>query len=71
GRFDPPTMDSMERVLEEGLRRGQGRVFMDLWDVERLFPCARCGPVRRERLRRMNLSQQILPPVAGECACAV
>ncbi|HUG89440.1 MAG TPA: radical SAM protein [Planctomycetaceae bacterium] len=71
GRFDPPTMDSMERVLEEGLRRGQGRVFMDLWDVERLFRCARCGPVRRERLRRMNLSQEILAPVAGECACAV
>lgn len=67
GRFAPPTLGSMERVLEQGIELGRGRVFVDLWDVERFFTCRRCGPTRAERLRAMNLSQQVLPPI--ECAC--
>lgn len=67
GRFAPPTIASMEQVLEEGLRLRKGRVFMDLWDVERFFGCGRCGPARAERLNRLNLSQEI--DAAIECDC--
>jgi archaeosine synthase beta-subunit len=71
GRFAPPRLASMESVLEEGIRIAAGtvrrRVFMDLWDVERFFPCPRCGPLRRYRLHWMNLAQEVLPPIECEC----
>jgi radical SAM enzyme (TIGR01210 family) len=68
GRFSPPTGASLERVLEQGLSRRSGRVFMDLWDAELFFPCAACRVPRVERLRAMNLSQQVLDTVSCE-AC--
>ena len=71
GDFEPPALASMETVLEGGLestrRQGRGRVFMDLWDMERFAPCPLCRPLRAERLRQMNLTQRVLPPV--NCAC--
>lgn len=67
GLFAPPTLQSLERVLEEGLNMDRGRVFVDLWDAQRLDPCPECGPGRRERLRQMNLAQRVLPSVP--CAC--
>jgi len=68
GLFQSPQLRSMERVLEAGLPVGKGRVFMDLWDCGQFYPCAACGPVRAQRLRRMNLTQTIQPPIT--CACA-
>jgi radical SAM enzyme (TIGR01210 family) len=65
GWFASPGMESMEYVLEEGLRMQRGRVFMDLWDCERFYPCEQCGPLRRARLHEMNLTQRVLPRV--EC----
>lgn len=41
----------------------QGRVFVDLWDIERLTTCTTCGPDRVHRLSQMNLTQQILPHI--------
>lgn len=67
GHFAPPTLASMETVLEAGLGLKRGRVFVDLWDAERLASCPRCAPARRARLHQMNLTQRLLPPVA--CAC--
>jgi len=64
--FVPAGLDVLERVLEFGLTQGTGRVFADLWDIERFFSC-RCSPQRAARLRRMNALQQILPRV--ECSC--
>lgn len=67
-QFAPPVLRSLEQSLEAGLAIGAGRVFVDLWDVERLFDCPVCAPARAERMARMNLSQQIEPPVAcGRC----
>ncbi len=68
GEFAPPTIRSMEEALERGIELARGRVFIDLWDVEKFCDCLTCGPARIERLRRMNLSQQVEPSV--ECACA-
>ncbi|HEX5442352.1 MAG TPA: radical SAM protein [Pirellulales bacterium] len=66
GEFAPPALPSLERSLAEGLALNQGRVLVDLWDIERLFDCPTCSPARADRLSRMNLSQTIEPPVTCE-----
>lgn len=63
GHFSPPRLSSMERVLDAGVGMGRGRVFMDLWDAERFYECTWCGPLRKQRMERMNHTQTILPPV--------
>lgn len=65
--FTPPTLRSMEEVLERAIALGRGRVFMDLWDVEKFFDCRRCGQARADRIRRMNLSQRFDRRVECEC----
>ncbi len=67
GRFSPPSIRSLEAVHEYGLTLECGRVFVDLWDAERICDCPQCGPRRVERLRRMNLSQTVCEPV--HCSC--
>jgi radical SAM enzyme (TIGR01210 family) len=67
GHYAPPRLGSLEEVLEHGIGLRRGRVFADLWDVERFFTCERCGTARAERLRAMNLAQRPAPPVA--CLC--
>jgi radical SAM enzyme (TIGR01210 family) len=70
GLFAPPQLASLERVLEEGIALRRGRVFVDLWDAQRLAACSRCGPERIERLRQMNLCQQVLPQIDCDCEAA-
>ena len=67
GRFQPPTIRSMEILLEQGIALKRGRVLMDLWDVEKFYDCPDCGPARSERIRQMNLTQQIAPKI--DCIC--
>lgn len=72
GHFSPPKLASLEAALAQSLelgavRRGDVRVFADLWDIERLAKCPRCVQPRIERLKRMNHTQQQLPPI--ECTC--
>jgi radical SAM enzyme (TIGR01210 family) len=65
--FAPPRLESLEQVLEYGLSLQQGRVFADLWDIDKFYPCERCGPKRAGRLLTMNRTQTIQPPVVCEC----
>jgi radical SAM enzyme (TIGR01210 family) len=67
GWFKPPTLSSLEHVLATGIEMIRGRVFADTWDVAGFADCPKCAAARVERLRRMNLSQTILPTVP----CAV
>ncbi|MCH7990385.1 MAG: radical SAM protein, partial [Planctomycetes bacterium] len=67
GEFAPPKLSSLEEALEQGIGMQQGRVFVDLWDVERFFDCSQCGPKRAERLQRMNLSQEITSRISCHC----
>lgn len=62
GAFAPPALASLERVVEYGVSRGLGRVFADLWDVERLSACE-CSPARAARVRHMNREQRLPDPV--------
>ena len=67
GYFAPPRLAALEETLARGIALAQGRVCVDLWNVERLCECPECGPRRAARLRQMNLSQRILPAI--ECSC--
>lgn len=68
GQFSPPTLAMLETAFASALslpefQRDATRVFVDLWDLERLYTCSRCGPLRRQRLKKMNDQQQLLPQI--------
>lgn len=69
GQFSEPRLSAVENVLESGISEfgNQGRVIVDLWDLERFADCRLCVTTRKERLEQMNLMQQILPRVT--CCC--
>ncbi len=70
GQFYPPRLASLEQAVEHGLERRAGRVFADLWDIEKFFVCSRCDPQRARRLEVMNRTQSVPPPLSCECpAC--
>jgi hypothetical protein len=67
GDFTAPTLQQVEQSLECCLELGAGVVTADLWDVERFFTCS-CSPDRAARLRAMNASGRVEPPVrCAEC----
>ncbi|MCC7374970.1 MAG: hypothetical protein IT581_09955 [Verrucomicrobiales bacterium] len=63
GLFHPPSFDDLESALDSALALGGGRVFADLWDLERFRSCGDCFAARRARLERMNLTQCAEPRV--------
>jgi radical SAM enzyme (TIGR01210 family) len=65
GNFKAPSLKALEAALEQGLGKACGRVFADLWDVERLYACD-CSPARAARLAAMNRTQRIPAPIACE-----
>lgn len=70
--FEPPTLEDLENAFDNALPGAGGRVFADLWDLERFSSCASCLASRRERLCIMNLEQRVLPRVPCErCARTV
>jgi len=71
GLFRTPVLDDIERSIELSLvhARGRGRVFVDLWDLERFASCPQCLASRRKRLHAMNLQQHVVPQL-GCSACA-
>ena len=66
GDFSPPSLEALEDSLDYGVSQKHGRVFADLWDIEKLGGCCHCLPDRVARLREMNLGQQTLSRI--ECA---
>jgi radical SAM enzyme (TIGR01210 family) len=68
GEFSPPSLRSLESVLEYGLTLRSGLVFADLWDIQALARCPECSSARIVRLEEMNATQTIPPSI--EClAC--
>jgi len=67
GYHREPSLRSLEQVLDYGIGLGKGRVFADLWDLERFSGCERCFEARRSGLETMNLSQERAEPVVCEC----
>lgn len=68
GFFSEPGLKALEEVLSYGIGLKAGRVFADLWDLDRFSPCDQCYSPRRERLQQMNFQQVILPEVSCSCA---
>jgi archaeosine synthase beta-subunit len=66
GLFRSPRLVDLEAALAAALPEPRGRVFADLWDLERLTECETCLPARRARLQQMNLEQ--IPRAAAICA---
>lgn len=64
GEFSPPRFETIEAAFENGLRLGRGRVFVDLWDLEKFSECRHCFEQRAGRLREMNLRQKILARIS-------
>jgi radical SAM enzyme (TIGR01210 family) len=71
GLFRAPRLADIERSIELALIHagGRGRVFVDLWDLERFAACGQCLASRRQRLHVLNLEQQIAPRLQCQ-ACA-
>lgn len=59
GKFVAPELRLLEAAASYGLGLKRGRVFTDLWDLKRWHDCALCFEKRVERLREMNLRQEI------------
>ena len=61
GLFSAPQLRTVEAALDYGIHLGRGRVFVDLWNSDRIIACPACRAARLERLAQMNLSQGIAP----------
>ncbi len=69
GDFAPPKLATLEAALDYGVTQRRGRVFADVWDLEKFSDCANCFPARRERLIQINLQQKLLPKVNCQPSC--
>jgi len=69
GAFSPPKLSTLGKAAEYGVGLGRGRVFADLWDLEKFAECDECFPRRLARLGEMNLRQASQPSVhCAKCA---
>ncbi len=50
--FSPPAIQTLEACQEYGLGLQQGRVFADLWDLEKFSTCPACYAARYNRLQK-------------------
>ena len=57
GEFVPPTLAQLGEVLRRGLALRRGRVFVDLWDADRLSPGGIDAAFEIELLKRWNVTQ--------------
>ncbi len=67
GYFHQPDISSLEEVLDYGIGLQKGRVFADLWDLERFASCDKCLVQRRSRMHKMNLQQLLIPKIICDC----
>ena len=66
GNFAPPNLRTVEAAFEYGINLKKGRVFADLWDIERIATCSECSKPRVMRLASMNDSQRLCEPMQCE-----
>lgn len=68
GDYVPPKLSSLEYVIDKSMQMKKGRIFCDLWDLEKFSDCESCFPERKRRLHRMNLTQKVLPEIVCTCS---
>jgi radical SAM enzyme (TIGR01210 family) len=64
GHFAPPKLSTLEAALDYGINLRRGRVFADLWDLEKFSNCPACFRGRYNRLSQTNLGQCAHPRMA-------
>ena len=69
-KFAPPSIKSLEAVLEYGIGLNRGRVFADTWDLKLFSDCDKCIDERTNRIVEMNLNQKIVDRVSCSCGKA-
>jgi len=62
GAFSAPRLVTLEEALGYGVHLRRGRVFADLWDLEKFSDCGHCFSERRARLERINRTQEVEAP---------
>jgi len=67
GLYSRTNLAELQSVVEYGIRLGRGRVFADLWDIERFAACPHCSGARVAALEQMNLTQR--PSAPMDCSC--
>lgn len=67
GEYVPPTLSALEEVYDRALQIGKGRVFCDLWDLEKFSDCDSCLSLRKKRLHKMNKKQKVLQRILCDC----
>jgi hypothetical protein len=68
GEFEQPRIRSLEEAVEHGINLKAGRVFGDLWDIEKFAVCKQCDGRRADRVGEMNRTQLVTPRiVCVEC----
>lgn len=68
GAFNPPNLRSLEMAHQYGIQLNRGRIFADLWDIEKFYNCE-CSPMVAARIKRMNETQstqtKVTCPICG------
>jgi len=64
GEFSEPTVGLFEDAVDGALGLGMGRVFADLWDLERFSRGEPEFAARKSRLAAMNVAQRLLPRIS-------
>jgi radical SAM enzyme (TIGR01210 family) len=57
GEFSSPKLATLEEALRYGIALKLGRVFADLWDLQKFSDCPACFTSRAARLREINRHQ--------------
>lgn len=60
GQFSEPSMFLVEKVFDQVMEMNRGRVFIDLWDLERFKDSTPNFDLRKQRLVRMNHTQRVM-----------
>ena len=66
GEFSPPRLATLEAAAAYGVGLQRGRVFADVWDLEKFSDCPNCFAARAARLRELNARQEVPPEAACE-----
>jgi len=67
GDYIPPKLNALETVFADALSLNRGRVFCDTWDLGLFSECSGCFEARKDRLERMNITQNVQPEIMCDC----
>jgi hypothetical protein len=67
GLYARTNLTELQSAVEYGIRAGHGRVFADLWDIERIAGCLHCSSARSAALEQTNSTQRPSAPI--DCSC--